>query len=130
MSKKAYVQFMQRIQSKVDELKLKSEDKAGWIVIVGPDSGHRIAIQKSSTKLPVVETTLEPERLGELAQQLPEPNGRMAARLAGDPEVVLQVLPLLADKDAVIRPRRGSAGRERGADLDELLAAERSQKSE
>ena len=116
-----YVQFVKRIVARAIELNVQLEDKKGWQEFSGPN-GHRIVIQKSQTKLPVIETTLDPEVCGGTA--VPKPNGRIKARLAADPAAVMAALECLVDASNPIAPPKrgkGSAGKEIPS-LDDLLA--------
>lgn len=115
-----YAQFVKRLMGRAHELGITLEDKNGWQLLCGPN-GHRICIQKSQTKLPVIETTLDPERCGGVAPS--KPNGRIRARMPQTPEAVLAALPCLVDpNDPIAPPKRGKGQTASIPSLDELLA--------
>lgn len=117
-----YLQFVKRLMDAAGALGVRLEEKKGWMNLSGTN-GHRIDIQKSQTKLPVVYCTLEPETCG--GTSLSKPNGRLRCELPRDPIAVAKVLPLLVDASNPIAPaKRGKGGGQKKVPtLDELLSA-------
>lgn len=115
-------QFVTRIATKAALLGVTSEEKKGWIVFTGPN-GHRLALQKSATKLPRIECTLDlPASCEQVVEEI-RLNGRMRCALIPTPEVVVAAFELMTDaSNPIPAPKRGGKSAEAPA-LDDLLAS-------
>lgn len=117
-----FEQFVSRVTAKAQSLGISIVDKEGWVSFEAPN-GHRTVVQKSVSKLPRVETTLDlPDTCSEVVE-LVRTNGRIRAALVPHPDVVMTALEIMAHPGTPAPVSKRGAGSKAPPSLDSLLGA-------
>lgn len=100
-----YVQLLAQCESAIKRLGLKREEKAGWVLLIHPETQQKVYIRKAQTKLPRIESTLQPGSAPGVKEYDRE-NGRIHSLLDPDPNMLIAALEVLGDEQ-LEAPRRG-----------------------
>ena len=117
-----FQQFVSRVAQKAQSLGISIVDKEGWVSFEAPN-GHRTVVQKSVSKLPRVESTLDlPDSIPEVVE-LVRTNGRIRVALVPHPDVVMTALEIMAHPGTPAPVSKRGSGSKAPPSLDSLLGA-------
>ena len=117
-----YMQLIEQLEGSIKRLGLRKEEKAGWVLLIHPETQQKVYIRKAQTTLPRIESTLQPGSAPGVKEYDRE-NGRIHSLIDPDPEMLAAALEALGESP-LEAPRRGGTPASASAPDDEEEASD------